>query len=165
MPTNTAVYFFDGASRAPRANDDARKASFGALLRYNGVVQARIAVRVGDKTNNEAEYLGVLEVLRHAENSRFDRICVYGDSKLVISQLNGEWKCKAAHLAPLYETGLQIIRRLHGACSDGLFRLSHVYREYNADADSLANVALDNPPVHRNVVVDDTWTTTHDGRG
>ena len=84
MPLNTAVYFFDGAFRAPRAAGQGLDASYGALLRVNGVVQARIAVRVGDKTNNEAEYLGVLEVLRHAANSRYHRVCIYGDSMKVV---------------------------------------------------------------------------------
>ena len=60
--------------------------SYGALLQLDGVTIARLAVYIGDSTNNEAEYQGVLAVLRHAVSSQRNRICRYGDSKLILSQ-------------------------------------------------------------------------------
>ena len=83
--------------------------------------------------------LGALAVLKHAVNTNHNRIFIYGDSKLIISQLNGVWKCKAEHLAPYYEEGLHITRQLQILCDTGVFKLAHVYREYNVDADGLAN--------------------------
>ena len=38
------------------------------------------------------------------------------------------------------------------------FLLEHVYREFNADADALANVALDQRVVNNPVAVDDNWS-------
>lgn len=86
LPRSTFIYFFDGA---PRNADHTKRASFGALLRFNGITLSRYAVYLGDATNNEAEYGGILAVLRHALLTQHTRICIYGDSKLVISQLNG----------------------------------------------------------------------------
>lgn len=87
-----------------------RAASRGALLRVDGVVIARIAVFGCDQTNTEAEYLGILAVLRHAVACGHDRIPIYGDSKLVVSQLNGLRKCKADNLIDFYEEGLSHVR-------------------------------------------------------
>ena len=157
LPGNTLIYFFDGASRK---NGDGRLASFGVVLRIDGVTIARLAVFLGDCTSSEAEYQGVLAVLRHALSLRCSRVCIYGDSKLVISQLNGTWKCKAENLGPLYEQGLGFVRRMHEVCGGGSFTLNHIYREFNADADSLANVALDQRTPASNVVVSDNWDAT-----
>ena len=85
-----------------------------------------------------------LAVLRHAASSHRNRICIYGDSKLVVSQLAGLWRCNGDNLVPFYEEGLRIVRRLQAVCNQGLFRLTHIYLEFNVDADALANVALDN---------------------
>ena len=160
LPSNTLVYFFDGGSRL---GDQGRNASYGALLRIDGVVVARNAVYAGDRTNNEAEYLGVLAVLRRAvrqvRETTCNRVWIYGDSKLVISQLSGVWKCKADNLAPFYEEGLHAVRHLHTACIDGSFRMTHIYREYNVDADALANIALDQyRPGQPFVLVDYNWS-------
>ena len=110
LPVDSHVYFFDGASRR---HESCRSASYGALLRVNGVVAARVAVFIGDHTNNEAEYMGILSVMKHALNSGYERLCIYGDSKLVINQLGGTWKCHAPNLVPYYEDWLRLVRRLH----------------------------------------------------
>ncbi len=101
--------------------------------------------------------MGVLSVPRHALASRCDRVCVYGDSKLVISQVQGTWKCHAANLAPYYEDGLRLVRRLHDTCSTGFYKMSHVYREFSAGADSLAIVGIDQHDGVNCVVVSDNW--------
>jgi ribonuclease HI len=154
LPSNCLIYFFDGASRK---TEGGRSASFGALLRVDGVTVARYAEYLGEWTNNETEYAGALAVLEHALSQQCPRVCIFGDSKLVVSQLNGNWKCKASNLIQYYERGLELMRRLHDACASGFFVFGHVYREFNADADSLANVALDQRTAGTTVVVDDAW--------
>lgn len=46
-------------------------------------------------SNNVAEYLGVIEIFEYfiAKNLTQKNIICYGDSKLVINQMRGEWKC------------------------------------------------------------------------
>ena len=148
------VHFWDGASKK---GDGCKLGSYGALLRVNGVTVARIAVYVGDHTNNEAEYQGALAVLEHALAIGHPCVRMYGDSKLVVSHLNGTWKCKAANLTDYYERGLSLVRQLQDICADGEFSIQHVYREYNADADSLANIAVANRGRDNAVVVNEAW--------
>ena len=131
--------------------------TFGGILRYNNIVIARVAVYLDDATNNEAEYQGALAVLQHAASMQYTRIRVYGDSKLIVSQLNGIWRCNANNLIAFYEQGLALVRRLHETCTDNGFGLAHVYREFNADADSLANVGIDRRSHATAVVVNDGW--------
>lgn len=55
-------------------------------------------------TNNEAEYLAVLEALkyiaRYVEEGDLMNWKVYSDSKLIINQSANVWKCKADNLIP-----------------------------------------------------------------
>lgn len=126
----------------------------------NGAEVARLALYRCDQTNNEAEYQGAIAILQHAVSMGYPRIYVYGDSKLIVQQLTGEWECHADHLAQYYEQGLALVRRLQVICDTGAFHLSHVYREYNADADSPANVAIAGRRVGDSVVVNHNWMPT-----
>jgi probable phosphoglycerate mutase len=61
----------------------------------------------GDRvTNNEAEYRALIAALADLAASCGDpsqgSVRVYGDSRLVLLQLKGEWKVRATNLRPLY---------------------------------------------------------------
>ena len=96
--------------------------------------------------------------------SQYTRVLIYGDSKLIVSQLKDQWSCRADNLRESYEQGLALARRLHENCADNAFCLAHVYREFNADADSLANVGIDRRTRATAVVVNDGWYGTHNLR-
>jgi hypothetical protein len=49
------------------------------------------------------------------------------------------------------------MRQLRQNCTSGAFGLSHVYREFNADADSLANIAIDGYRRVTATLVDEAW--------
>lgn len=153
LPENYIIYFCDGASRKTR---NGTLASYGALMQVNGGSVSRLAASIGDCTNNEAEYQGALAALRHAVSVRCSRIFMYGDSKLVVSQMTGLWKCKSMNLMTYYEEGLALMRQLAWACEGGVFRMAHIYREHNANADALANEAIDRY-TGSVVVVSDNW--------
>ena len=102
----------------------------------NGIIVAHIAV----VANTEAEYGGILAVLKHALSLRCPRVCSFGYSKLGVSQLVGIWRCNAGNLFPYNEEGLQLTRQL--PVTSNVFQIKHVYREFYADADSLANLAI-----------------------
>ena len=91
------------------------------------------------KTNNEAEYSGLLHGLRHCGANIASQISVFGDSKLVVKQVSGEWAVHKPHLQPLMEEAKACLQRF------GSFTLSHVLRELNTEADRLANEAMDKP--------------------
>jgi ribonuclease HI len=141
--------WFDGGSRGNPGNW-----GYGSVLRHgNGRM---IGVRMGagkNGTNNEAEYRGALSLLQmireECEKSVPDpraHVIVLGDSNLVIKALNREWKCKSESLQPIFNEAIKIIddlqenRDKYGIES---ITFEHVYRDKNAEADNLANIAMD----------------------
>jgi hypothetical protein len=62
---------------------------------------------------------------------------VRGDSKLVVCQVKGEWKCEKPHLKALCARAQELLRAFRA------ITLLHVLRACNAEADALANRAID----------------------
>jgi ribonuclease HI len=102
------------------------------------VVRA-ISERIGETTNNVAEYRAVIAALEAAAPLRARRIVVRADSKLVVEQVAGRWKVKQAHLRPLLDRVRSLLRAYEAV------DLGHVPRAENTDADALVNAALDAP--------------------
>lgn len=69
-----------------------------------------------------------------------------GDSKLVLSQVKSEWKCEKPHLKPLCTRCQELVRTFR-ECS-----LLHVLRAQNAEADALANRAMDSKTNFENCI-------------
>ena len=87
--------YFDGGSRG-----NPGVSGSGWYIKYLDGEEFRGNFFVGDKsTNNEAEYWGLIKGLQYiVQNDFTEDIMVYGDSKLVIKQMTGEWKVKAENL-------------------------------------------------------------------
>jgi ribonuclease HI len=96
-----------------------------------------VSEAIGVATNNVAEYRALIAGLEVALEFRPRVLHVRADSLLVINQLRGEWRVKHAGLRPLYEQALALLRRFDQ------YDLEHVRREFNVDADTLVNAALD----------------------
>ena len=92
---------------------------------------------LGRATNNEAEYLALIEGLKAVAEWKPDRVEVFLDSKLVAEQVQGRYKVKKAELQPLHKQAMELLAGL------GEVAISHVEREKNRGADALANMALD----------------------
>lgn len=90
-----------------------------------------------EATNNVAEYTGVVRALEKAVELKLTDhdVEVYGDSKLVISQITGEWRVRDKKLAPLYLAARSL--------ADQFARITFEWipREQNKDADRLSYVA------------------------
>ncbi|HPJ16626.1 MAG TPA: ribonuclease HI family protein [Candidatus Woesebacteria bacterium] len=95
---------------------------------------------LGIKTNNEAEYAGALSAISWlvANQSRFTSAQFISDSQLMICQINGQYKVKAANLIPLYQQLISLISQVKIPLT-----FSHTLREGNQLADQLANQAMD----------------------
>ncbi len=76
------------------------------------------------------------------------------DSELVVRQLRGEYAVKAANLLQLHKRVQDTIKQF-ASCS-----VTHVLREDNAVADTLANAALDEWERTRNAPVADSKPDT-----
>ena len=105
-----------------------------------------------DSTNNVAEYTALIKALEWlvANNLDTNIIKVVGDSKLVISQLQGQFKVKSKRIIPLYRRA----KKLKELFKNLEFRL--VPREENKEADGLTNRAYrealeDNPSYRKRI--------------
>jgi ribonuclease HI len=92
---------------------------------------------LGETTNNVAEYRALLLALKRAEELQAQSVEIVSDSLLLVQQVNGIFKIKAAHLVPLLS---EAVRR---AKSFRRFSIRHVRREENKLADRLANLGAD----------------------
>lgn len=88
-------------------------------------------------TNNVAEYRGLIAALEWVRDRGHRTVLVRSDSLLLVQQMRGNYKVKHPGLRPLHERARQIARDI------GQVRFEHIRREANADADRLANLAMD----------------------
>lgn len=132
MPDRIDI-FCDGASR-----NNPGDAAAGAVLKSpGGKVIAEISEYLGVKTNNEAEYLALILALEKAKELGVDAVSVKCDSMLLVKQIRGEWKVKHPNMKPLCAKARALADRFES------FAIAHVRREFNTEADALANRALD----------------------
>src|SRR3954453_11485740 len=95
----------------------------------------RIAKWIGHQDNNVAEYAALMEALQYAVASKARKLHVYSDSQVVVRQMTGEYVCRSPRLYSLHWTCRKLARSLK-------FSISHVRREFNVEANRLAQVAL-----------------------
>ena len=126
--------YFDGASRS-----NPGEASYGGVIYENNDEKLVYGKYVGVRTNNEVEYMGLLNGLKEAVKMNIKNMNVFGDSKLVIEQVKGNWKVKSERLRPYYDE----IKELLNRNPFENIEFEHVYRKNNKRADELANIALD----------------------
>jgi len=133
--TPTAAYRanIDGGSRG-----NPGPASYGVVIRDpRGQVVAKLKKYIGRSTNNVAEYYGLIAALDYAQQHGIRALQMQSDSELLVRQMRGQYKVKSPELRPLFERAKKM------AQSFDSFKIDHVYREQNAEADALANEALD----------------------
>jgi len=62
------------------------------------------------ESNNVAEYMALIELLRYLVKCNIKAITIYTDSQLVVKQVNGTWGCKAVHLKPLVSKAIELLK-------------------------------------------------------
>ena len=151
MENKTLVIFSDGGSRG---NPGIAGCGF-VLYEFNGVLSAipddidilkksiklidQGSVYIGKTTNNQAEWQGVVYSLELAldKYSGYREVAVYLDSELVVKQVKGIYKVKKPELKPWDEKVKGMLKKFDN------WDFVHVRREYNKEADVLANEAMD----------------------
>lgn len=113
-------------------------AGYGVVIEdQQGKPIAEFSRYLGHHTNNFAEYSGLIAALNYALEHEYPALRVLSDSELMVRQMNGIYKVRSPELRPLYEEAARLSRKLQW------FRIEHVRREKNAEADRLANEAMD----------------------
>ncbi len=92
---------------------------------------------IGVATNNVAEYRAALEGLRVASEFGAEEVLLRSDSRLLVEQLSGRFRVKNPTLIRLHTE----VRSLIGDFAE--VRFEHVPREFNKEADRLANKGVD----------------------
>ena len=132
-PEKAIVARCDGASRG-----NPGPAAIGVvLLDAEGTPLRQIGERIGNTTNNVAEYRAVVRALEEARRLEASRLTLLLDSELLVFQIRGVYKVKAPHLRPHHERVLALLGQFDR------WEVRHVPREQNGAADALANEALD----------------------
>ena len=98
---------------------------------------AEVSEFLGVKTNNFAEYSGLLAALEYALEHGHPRLRVIADSELMVKQMKGQYRVNSPDLRPLWEEAKRRVAGLER------FEIQHVLRGKNKRADALANQAMD----------------------
>ena len=127
------IVHVDGASRG-----NPGPAAYAVVMEAaDGMPLVAFSNLLGKTTNNVAEYQALLAALDYALSHHHLRLRVKSDSELLVRQINGLYKVRNADLKALHEQARQMIGHLK------TFRIEHVPREENREADRLVNKALD----------------------
>ncbi len=127
------IAYTDGASRG-----NPGPASLGIYVtdREANLIE-EYGEKLGNQTNNFAEYTAVLRALQLASKRGARRIHLKSDSELMVKQMTGVYKVKSPVIMPLVLECKTWIKKFDSVTFE------HVRREYNKEADRLANEALD----------------------
>ncbi|MHA1448115.1 MAG: reverse transcriptase-like protein [Candidatus Hodarchaeales archaeon] len=127
--------YFDGSALV-----EEKKAGAGWIITVSEKGKERKisgSKHLGDKTCNEAEWTALLEgleqLLSEFKGTKLD-IAIYGDSKLVIRQLNNVYRIQTLHLKVLANKVRKLIQKHH-------WTAHWIPREWNREVDSLAFAA------------------------
>jgi len=133
---NAWKLYIDGASRG-----NPGLAAAGCYIIKNDQTFLKKGFFLGSKTNNEAEYygliLGIYQLIFHADfDNEIDHVAIFADSLLLVRQILGEYRVKALHLQSLYHIAMDLLKKVD-------FSIIHIKREHNTIADRLANYGLE----------------------
>ena len=134
-----AVMYCDGASSGNPGNS-----GIGVVIDLSGNDADpgaekeiyRISEFIGIATNNVAEYSALLKGLQKARSLGVNNIEIFLDSELLVRQINGIYKVKNKNLIPLWVKAMNLLRDFDE------YKVVHVRREMNKEADSLATQAV-----------------------
>jgi ribonuclease HI len=132
--SDAIVAYIDGGARG-----NPGPAGYGVRVEQpDGTLIEEFGEAIGIATNNVAEYRGLLAALEWAKQHGRKRVHVRSDSLLLVQQMLGRFKVKHPGLQPLYAKARLLAHEI------GRVTFEHVGRAKNADADRLANAAMDN---------------------
>jgi ribonuclease HI len=124
--------YFDGG-----CDPNPGHASCGALVKRDGKTIWKHSQYIGNHlSNNVAEYAGVIAVLSYLLENKIDTATIYGDSNMVVQQMNRKWRAKAGTYLPYYKEALALRVQLPNVT------IKWIPREKNGEADALAGDAL-----------------------
>lgn len=135
--------WFDGSAH-PNPGD----CGIGALLQGPAGERHEISRAAGYGNSSEAEYRALVALLESALVHGADGLTIYGDSKVVIDDVNGPDATAAASLQPCRQAALALIAQLRGVT------LRWIPRHKNGAADALSQRAGRTPTTSSENIID-----------
>ena len=123
----------DGASRG-----NPGKAGIGVAIYDKDYRRVEDVCRfIGETTNNVAEYQAMILAAHKAIGYHARKVTFKTDSELLVRQLTGVYRVKSPNILPLHTELMALLAKIPG------WKILHVRREENAQADALANQGID----------------------
>ena len=129
---SAAVLRTDGGSRG-----NPGPAGAGFVIEVADEIVCRGGKFITNATNNVAEYEAFIWGLENVAALGHHNVTVYADSELLVKQINGQYRVKNEGLKPLFARAKAALRAFES------HRVVHVRREFNKEADAMANEAMD----------------------
>lgn len=126
------ILYSDGASRGNPGESGA-----GAFLVNDKGEEIELVKYLGQRTNNQAEYEGLILGLEKLKSLGARKVEIRADSELMIRQLQGKYRVKNPDLQVLFGKAGVLLKHFEEVS------LRHVPREQNKEADRLSNEAID----------------------
>ena len=127
------IAYIDGGARG-----NPGPAGYGVRIETSdGTLIEELHGSIGVATNNVAEYRALVAALTYLDQHGFRDATIKSDSQLLIKQMLGEYRVRSPGISPLHREASALVERL------GKIRFEHIPRNMNAEADRLANVAMD----------------------
>ncbi len=110
----------------------------GAILYETGkdTPSLELSQYTGEGTNNTAEYSSLILGLEKCLEKGIPRVQIYMDSQLVVRHITGIYRVKNSRLLHFYRKAQTLLKKLED------FRISHIPREENQEADCLAGMGI-----------------------
>lgn len=125
-----AIAYIDGSGNSSRIQ------ACAVVLYVKGECHKRTKLLPPYTSNNVGEYNGLLLAIDLAAELQVLELQIYSDSKLIVHQVRGEWRCKEVNLRALRDRARklsQIFRKVN---------IDWIPREENREADSLCRLAV-----------------------
>jgi ribonuclease HI len=142
-PTRFYRLEFDGGARGNQYSTTG-KSGAGAVIYDDRGLEVWCAWKYLSKmTNNAAEYEALLLGLEGAKSLGIELFTVFGDSQLIVNQVNGKNKVSNASMKEYWRLVMPLKRSFKS------ITINHFLRDENKRADQLANHAMDTETTHQ----------------
>jgi ribonuclease HI len=132
IPASTWCAWFDGSARPNPGT-----CAIGVVLRAPDGREWQLSRLIGYGNSSVAEYQALIALLKMAIAQEASNMVIYGDSRVVIDDLNPRTKDHAQGLADLRQQAKELLQQIHGAS------LQWIPRARNQQADMFAQRAFD----------------------
>jgi len=119
--------YFDGS-----ATPNPGEINIGGCIKNGDTNIFKFSKNMGRGTNSEAEYLALIEILGKIVSLKIQKVKIFGDSQLIVNQINGRYRIKQDNMKHLSRRAKALLSHIPE------WKLSWIKRSKNREADALS---------------------------